>query len=678
MKLVIAEKPSVGKTIANVIGADKAEKGYMIGNGYIVSWCFGHLVGLDSPESYGDQFKTWSFDNLPIIPDNYNFSINSSSSSQFYLLKKLMFEKDVDELIEATDAGREGECIFRYVYNMAGCKKPFKRLWTSSLEESAIRKGFRDLKDSSYYDDLYSAGLCRAKADWLVGMNFTRLFTVRYSSKVLNIGRVQTPTLAMIVTRDDAIKNFVREKYYTVDIGTPDCPFFASGDKIKDKDLADSILKEVLKKGDAVVEDVTNKKMSVSAPRLYDLTTLQREANRFYGFTAQKTLDLTQALYEKKLVTYPRTDSQYITADMKNTFLKLIGIAKEKTHIESDHVNADIVINDAKVSDHTALLITEESGNTDLSSLSDDERKIFELIAVRMIASSSLPYKYIKTIVKLRSGEHIFTGTGRSVEDYGWKKIVKNVSEDDDKERELPYFTKGQVLSDISGRVSEHFTTSPKSYTEDTLLSAMETAGNKDYNDSKDIEKKGLGTPATRAGIIEQLVRHGFVERNKKSLSATGKGHSLIAVVPEEIKSPSMTAEWENSLQNIEKGRSKDTEFMSDIESYVRNTVNKYNSKEKNTMLSDSKKVIGKCPLCGGDVVDYSKSYSCSNWKEKGCKFVIWKNICGKKVSESNAVKLLNEGRTDTIKGFRSKKTGKQFDARLKLDGECKVVFDFS
>lgn len=687
MQLVIAEKPSVAQTIAKVLGANERKDGYIEGNGYIVSWCVGHLVGLASPESYSEEYKKWSFDNLPIIPENYKFAINAKTKNQYDILKSLMSDSRVDELVCATDAGREGECIFRYVYNMAKCKKPFKRLWTSSLEESAIRDGFSNLKDGGEYDNLFEAGFCRAKADWLIGMNATRLFTMRYGGSTLHIGRVKTPTLAMIAERDDKIKNFVKEKYFTVEIGTEEFPVIASSERIDDESRANE-LTDTCNGGTAIVKSVKSEKKTVNPPKLYDLTTLQREANRYFGFTAKQTLDYTQSLYEQKLVTYPRTDSQYITEDMRETFENVVQTAMDITGIQSDGVNSKIVINNAKVSDHHALLITSQAAECDISSLPNGEQSILRLIAQRMITASAKPHIYEATTAVLECVDTEFKASGKAVVENGWKEQARQFknslkgSAEKEKavdEKALPPLTEGETISPVIANASEHWTAPPKAFDEDTLLAAMETAGNKDYDENSDVEKKGLGTPATRAPIIEELIKDGYLIRNKKQINVTEKGVNLISVVPDEVKSPKMTADWETRLQAIARGDSSPDKFMDEIESYLGELVQKYGSVDENSKFfsaSREREIIGICPKCGKNVVEFPKSYSCESGKN-GCGFVIWKSVSEKSVSAAQAKKLLEKRKTDLLKGFTSKKTGKPFDAYLVLKEDNTVGFEF-
>lgn len=686
MQLIIAEKPSVAQSIAKVLGASKREDGYISGDKYLISWCVGHLVGLSSPEMYDEKYKSWNFETLPIIPEKWLFSINASTKAQFFKLKELISRSDVDELICATDAGREGECIFRFVYNKLGCKKPFKRLWVSSLEEAAIKEGFKNLKPGNNYDNLFSAGLARAKADWLVGMNATRLFSVRYNSR-LNIGRVQTPTLAMIVQRDYDIKHFIKQKYYTAEI---DCGAFkASTERIDDEADAKAIAEKCDGRNASVIE-VTKEIKTVNPPKLYDLTTLQREANRQYGYTAQQTLDYTQSLYEKKLCTYPRTDSQFITDDMADTALRRVSLVckyieccKEISVPEPD---IQRIVNNSKVSDHHALLPTDEIATADITALPEGERSILFLISAKLVCAIAAPHKYESVKVKLNCENTAFSATGRTVMSDGWKQLeasiknrLKGNDDNEDKEEQeksLPELSQGQVFEQVSADISEHFTTPPKPFTEDTLLKAMETAGNKDYDEDSDVEKKGLGTPATRASIIEGLVKRGYLERKKKQLNATEKGINLIDVVPDEVKSAKMTADWESELQNIEKGNSSASDFMQNIERFTSDICTRYSSIAENKAFRPAEKEpIGTCPKCGKEVLETAKAYSCCGGKD-GCGFIIWKTIAGKNISAAQAKKLVIKKKSDLIKGFKSK-TGKVFDAYLVLKDDFSVGFEF-
>lgn len=685
MKLVIAEKPSVANTIATVLSADRKGVNYFYNDYYIVSWCVGHLIKLDDPDSYGAKFaeKPWKFENLPIIPEKWKFSIAGSTKSQYYVLKSLMERDDVDEIICATDAGREGECIFRYVYNKTGCQKPVKRLWTSSLEEKAIKKAFSEMKDDSEYDNLYQAGLARNKADWLVGMNATRLFSVRYGL-LLNIGRVQTPTLAMIVDRNDKVNNFVKESFYRVDI---DCGGFkATSEDVFESEYKASKLADCVNNTDFKVVNITEQKKSVSPPKLYDLTALQRDANSVYGYTAQQTLDYLQSLYEKKLATYPRTDSNYITDDMDTTAKKLI----ESIYSVYDtipHTPTDVakVINNAKVSDHHALLPTEQITSYDLSSLPTAEYNILFMLAVRFCVATGENYEYYIDVVKLKSdkSDMLFNNKVSLLKFSGWKQTdscVRSKSKSEleeyfkpNNESRFTMLEMGKVFEKVPASVSEHFTTSPKQYTDATLLSAMETAGNTDYVEDSNVEKKGLGTPATRAGIIENLVKRQYIQRDGRKILPTEKGIQLIDCVPDDVKSPKMTAVWETALQHIEKGASSADEFMNQIEDSVKYLVDTY-SEVDNSKHFTRWETVGICPKCGQKVLSYPKSYSCEN---KECDFVVWKNVRGKNLSVTQVVKLLTKGKTDTLKGLKSK-LGESFDAAIKLNSDFKTEFVFS
>lgn len=647
-KLVIAEKPSVGKDIARVIGADSKKDGYLEGSGYKVAWCFGHLVGLSNPESYGEEYKgKWSFDTLPISPEKWKYTVNADTKAQFELLKKLMESDEVDTIICATDAGREGECIFRYVYNIARCKKPVKRLWISSLTDVEIEAGFKDLRDSTQYDNLFAAGAARAKADWLVGMNATRLFSCRFGS-TLNIGRVQTPTLAMVVKRDSDVKNFVKQKFFTVqlDLGG----FAVESERIDDEAKANELTFEA--DGEtAVISEATKEQKTTTPPLLYDLTTLQREANRILGFTAQQTSEYTQSLYEqRKIVTYPRTDSKYITEGMAKEFPDLL----RKTWRSSlfggvniqfdDNINTKPFTDSDKVSDHHAIITTEEIENFDISTLPAGELSILKLIAMRMTLAAGEAEKYEAVKIVAECENNSFTATGRTVISGGWKKTekalkawLKGSEESEEKpEQALPEVSKGDSFDNVNAKKAEHFTSPPKPYTEDTLLSAMERAGAEDFDE--DTEKKGLGTPATRAGTIEALVKRGYLERSKKQIRATDKGVNLIEVVPDEVKSPKLTADWENVLQQIEKGEADDRVFLSEIKDYVCGLVAKYGSKAENSVFAaKSSPALGACPNCGKDVKQGKFGFYCTG----KCGMNVAK-VFGKELTEAQLEKLLD------------------------------------
>ena len=682
-KLVIAEKPSVARSIAAVLGVNERKDGYLISKDYIVSWCVGHLVGLSSPDTYDEKYKKWSFDTLPIIPEQWSFSVNESTKKQFDILCELIKRDSVDELICATDAGREGECIFRYVYYKAGCKKPFKRLWVSSLEKSAIREGFDGLKSGHEYDSLYAAGFCRSKADWLVGMNATRLFSVRYNAR-LNIGRVQTPTLAMIVQRDYEVEHFIKQKYFTAVIDCGD--FTAATERIDSEDEAKSIAEKCNGKN-AVVSSVKKEVKTVNPPKLFDLTTLQREANRQYGYTAQQTLDFTQALYEKELCTYPRTDSQYITDDMAETAENIVKLACRHipccNGIIVDTPDIKRITNNKKVSDHHALLPTVQIATSDLNSLPEEEYNILSLIAAKLVCAVSEPHKYEAVKVVMNCENTDFSATGKTVVYDGWKKLetrikslLKGGEDKDESEEEsgksLPELTEGKVFENISSSVAEHWTSPPKPYTEDTLLKAMETAGNKDYDENSDVEKKGLGTPATRAAIIENLVKREYVERKKKQLTATKRGVTLIEVVPEEVKSAKMTADWESELQAIERNNAEPEEFMKRIQEYIVDICSKYSSREENDAFKREQTVVGKCPRCGKNVIEFRSGYCCESGREN-CGFILWKvmKIPQTSISPKAAAELLTKGVTE-LKAIS--KEGKEYTANFKLDDNGEYV----
>lgn len=684
MQLVIAEKPSVGKAIAKVLGANKNNDGYVEGNGYIVSWCVGHLVELYSPSDYDESLKKYSFDTLPIIPDEFKLKVSESTSKQYNVLKNLMLSPNVDEFVCATDAGREGECIFRYVYNMVGCHKPVKRLWISSVEDKAIRDGMNNLRNSSDFDNMFEAGFSRAKADWLVGMNFSRVFSCRYGSP-LSVGRVQTPTLAMIVKRDFDVKNFVKQKFYTVEL---DCgTLTVSSARTDDETTADGIVSKC-NGSTSVVTNVEKSMKKVNPPKLYDLTTLQREANRQYGYTAQQTLDYTQSLYESKLVTYPRTDSQYLTEDMENTAMEMIDtIYRAIPQFKSDcefTPNVKPLINNKKVSDHHAIIPTVEIANRDINTLPNGEKNVLLLIAAKLVTASAPTHTYESVKITVSCENTEFTATGKTVIEQGFKAVERqikaqlkggNIEEKDEKETSLPTVSQGQTFENVKAEKAEHFTSPPKSFTEDTLLSAMETAGNSDYDENSDVEKKGLGTPATRASIIEGLVKKGFVERNKKQISATDKGKNLIEVLPDTVKSAKLTADWETRLQSVEKGKETAANFMTDIENYVVQTVKEYSQRADNSVLNSERAVIGICPNCSKNVLAFPKSYSCESGKD-GCGFTIWESISGRNISVAVAKELLEKRKTGLIKGFENKDK-KPFDAFLKLDENNNVVFEF-
>ena len=643
--LIVGEKPSVSRAISAVVGASSAHKGYTEGNGYIVSWCVGHLVGLKFPNDYGNGWEQkWSFSQLPMIPDSWLFHVTDSTKAQYDLLKNLMNKDEVTEIICATDADREGECIFRYVYNMARCRKPVKRLWVSSLEESAIRKALSIMKPMSAYDNLFNAGYARARADWLVGMNGSRLFSVRYGGK-LNIGRVQTPTLAMIVQRDAEVNGFIKQKYYTSDLNCGG--FILSSARIDDENAADTLV-SACDGSTVTISSVKREVKTDKAPKLYDLTTLQREANKGFGYTAQQTLDYTQSLYEGKLVTYPRTDSQYLSDDMVQTAFDVAKLCDTYFGFGISHI-PDIkkVINNSKVSGHHAIIPTSGISTADLSSLPTGEKNILTLIATKIICATAPAHKYEAVKLTGICNGTEFTATGRTVLDMGWKAYAKQTDKKND-EKSLPAVSEGQTFTAAASK-GEHFTSPPKPYTEDTLLSAMKRAGNEDYDE--DTEKKGLGTPATRAATIESLVKNGYVERDGKQLRATDRGKELVKVVPDEVKSAKLTAEWESKLQQIEHGSLPEAVFMSGIQQFITEMCSKYGSVDKSVSLSDGgNEPVGKCPKCGGEVVKGKFGWYC-----KGkCGMNIAK-VYGVELSDTQVKGLLNGKSTSyTSKGKKT------------------------
>ena len=674
MILVIAEKPSVGAAIGKVLGASSRKDGYLEGNNYIVSWCVGHLVGLANASSYDERFAKWRYSDLPIVPDEWLFEVPKDKQKQFKVLCDLMRNKRVTELVCATDAGREGELIFRLVYKKAGCTKPFKRLWISSLEDSAIREGFAHLRDSGDYDRLYEAALARSKADWIVGINGTRLFSTLYHKKLV-VGRVQTPTLAMLVEREGKITTFHKEKYFNVHISKDSLT--ADMEKVKTEDEAKAIAAACNKK-QAVVSSLKKETKTVNPPKLYDLTTLQREANRYYGFTAQQTLDLVQSLYEKKLLTYPRTDSQFITEDMESTARQVIGIVSRKLPLFEGRIHEpDIgrITNNAKVTDHHAIIPTVQLEKQDLTDLLESEQKIIRLIAMRLLSATGEKHIYDETSVTLTCEGYEFKAKGKTVVQDGWKSVERcfketlKSKEKDEPERSLPSLNEKDILSSVDASVTEHYTSPPKSYTEDSLLSAMETAGNAEFDD--DTEKKGLGTPATRAGIIEKLVKGGFVERKGKSLVPTKDGNNLVCVLPEQITSPTMTAEWENTLMQIERGNADSNKFLSGIVGMTSDLVKAYPflSDAEANRFDTGRESIGKCPRCGSPVYVGKGNYYCSN---KECSFCMWEDnkfftSKKKKLTKKIAAELLDKGWC-RVTGLYTPKRPQLYDAVIRLD----------
>lgn len=676
-RLVIAEKPSVGVSLAAVLGAKGRKDGYIEGRDYIVSWGFGHLAELANADSYDEKYAKWRYDDLPIVPANWKYKIPRDKYSQFETLKKLMNRADVSDVINACDAGREGELIFRNIYQMTGCKKPIYRLWISSMEDNAIAQGFRELKDGKEYDNLFAAARCREWADWLVGINATRLFSVLYH-RTLNVGRVVSPTLAILVQREAEIGAFKPEPFYTAEIDFGG--FTAASEKFKKKSEAQAAASKA--KEPAVVESVTSKEKSEKAPALYDLTTLQRDANRQLGYTAQQTLDYVQSLYEKKLCTYPRTDSRYLTDDMANGVNAVVDCSVGICGVSAPAVVLrEQICNSKKVSDHHAIIPTAVAAKTDLSTLPAGEREILTMIAKQVLRAVSESYRYRETVAVITCNGNTYTTKGKTVLETGWKAY--NDKEQTDKV--LPELADGDELQVASSEIKEGMTKPPAHFTEDSLLSAMEVAGAKEMPD--DAERKGLGTPATRASIIEKLIATGFVERKKAkktvSLIPAQTGVSLITVLPEQLQSPLLTAEWEHKLKMVENGEMNADTFMAEISLMVNELIKPYSViKGAEVLFPSGRDVIGKCPRCGGDVTESKKGYFCET---NDCRFGLWRDnkfLAGKKISLSKkmAATLLKNGRIP-VKGIFSEKTGKSYDAALVMtDDGTKTLYslDFS
>ena len=620
MKLVIAEKPSVGAAIAAVIGANEKRSGYFEGSGYLVSWCIGHLISLADAATYNEQYRKWKYDDLPIVPQDWQFTVASGKEQQFSVLKDLMQRSDVSEIVNACDSGREGELIFRFVYEQVNCQKPFSRLWISSMEESAIREGFSNLKDGRSYDNLYQSALCRAKADWLVGINATRLFSILYH-KTLNVGRVQTPTLTMLVNRDYAISSFKKEKYHVVRL---DAGGVSALSERLNEEAAAQQMKAACEKSQAVCTSLKKEKKTVAPPKLFDLTALQREANRLYGFTAKQTLDYAQALYEKRLLTYPRTDSKYITSDMQRSTKELItGLCSLLPFMRDVKLQADLtrVCDNSKVTDHHAILPTAEFLKTGFSSLTDSETKLMTLVCAKLLCAAAAPYEYEAVTAVISCGGYTFTAKGKTTLCEGWREIEK-----------------------LSRAASEE--------------------------QDEDAERKGLGTTATRAGIIEKLISAGFAERKGKKLIPTKDGYNLAAILPEVLTSPQLTAEWETRLTGIAKGSDSPDDFMRSIEEMTAGLVKTYSaiSEDKAKLFTPQREAIGTCPRCGAAVYEGKKNFYCS---DRACSFVMWKNDRffeqrKKAFTKAIAAALLKDGKVK-IKGMYSTKTGKTFDGVVLL-----------
>ena len=698
-KLVIAEKPSVAQAIAKVIGADKKEDGYLEGNGYIVSWCVGHLVELASPESYDEKYEKWRYGDLPILPTDWKYQISAGTRKQFAILKTLMEREDVTSLVEATDAGREGELIFRLVYHQAKCKKPFERLWISSMEDQAISDGFSHLKNGREYDDLYRAALCRERADWIVGMNATRLFSTLYG-QTLNVGRVMTPTLAMIVQREAEIDGFKPEPIYRLSISCGG--IIALSDRFEKKQDAENALNMLKEQKTAQVTKIDSTDKQEKAPQLYSLTALQRDANRFLGFTAQQTLDYTQNLYEKKLVTYPRTDSRFLTEDMEEMISGIADqIAEKFGYTKNLPIHPKQVINNSKVSDHHAIIPTANVADAEFGELPAGEQKVLSLITARLLSALGDPAVRNEVDVEFTCAGTVFKAKAKNIREKGWRDIQDWImgsstdstdSENGNEDRKgnaemlvcIAALTSGKSYPVQNPKMEEGKTTPKKHFTEDSLLSAMERAGAEEMPD--EVERKGIGTSATRAATIEKLVRVGFVERkgNKKTkyLLPTHKGVALITVMPEQIQSPSMTAEWEQKLLDVEKGNFHDTEFMDEIEEMITGLVRTYKViEDAEVLMHPALEEIGICPCCGSHVVERQKGYFCEN---RQCNFILWKEnrffeALGKKMTKQIAAKLLSEGKA-SLKGCKSKKTGKTYDTTvvMTVDENQRAAFELN
>lgn len=664
MRLIVSEKPSVAYAIAAALKIGKKQKGFLEGNGFLISWCFGHLAALADADQYDPKYKKWRKEDLPIVPATFQFRISEEKRSQFELLKSLMHRQDVSEVINACDAGREGELIFRTVYELAGCTKPMKRLWISSMEDEAIRKGFQNLRPGADFNGLYQSALCRAKADWLVGINATRFFSLLYGTR-LNVGRVMSPTLAMMVRREAQISAFVPERFYTVNL---DCGFTASSDRIGDFSQASKIA-DACKGSEASLQTVEQRERTESPPLLYDLTTLQRDANRLLGYTAQQTLDYLQSLYEKKLCTYPRTDSRYLTDDMASTLGRLTrASASILGSLTPDMADARRVCDSRKVSDHHAIVPTPSTGAVNLSALPVPEQHILKLICRNVLEATSPAHRFEEVVMTLDCAEAKFTAKGKSIRVLGWKAYEKA----EEKQNVLPDLQEGQYVRVSSVTVKEGQTTPPKHHTEDTLLSAMESAG----DTPEDAERKGLGTPATRAGIIEKLVVSGLVERKtaKKltTLCPSNQGTSLITVLPEQLQSPQLTAAWEQELLAIQEGRQSPDAFLEGICTMLRELFAEYTPAEgAEGRFPSAGNTVDKCPRCGHWVTESPKGFFCAN---RECSFAIWKNsrfFTAKKqeVTAPIVSALLEKGEV-ILRGCYSEKTGKRYDAKAVMEDD--------
>lgn len=681
LKLVIAEKPSVAMALAAVLGANEKKDGYLEGNDWLVSWCVGHLLELAQPGAYGEQYVKWRYSDLPILPESWKYEVAKDKKPQLDLLCRLMKDKRVTSVVCATDAGREGELIFRLVYGYTGCKKPMERLWISSMEDAAIREGFAHLRPGREYDRLYDAALCRAGADWLVGINATRLFSVLYGV-TLNVGRVMSPTLALLVKREAEIREFESTPFYVPEISCGG--FTASGEKQAEKEAAETICRSCGGQ-EAVVRTVEKQTKAVQPPRLYDLTTLQRECNRIYGYTAQQTLDYLQTLYEKKLATYPRTDSQYLTEDMQGTALSLVRWLRDNMEFgKCCTAEPDIgrVTDGSRVTDHHAVIPTAEITRTDLSTLPAGEKDVLTLVAARLLCATDQAHRFEAVTAVLDCGGCSFTAKGKTVLQTGWKEVERlyrlgmkqgKAEEQEKEDPALPELRENQAFRPVAAAVREGRTSPPRHYTEDSLLASMETAGVEGLPEGA--ERKGLGTPATRAAILEKLVAVGFVERKKKQLIPTEKGTNLVTVLPDNIKSPMLTAEWESVLKQVEHGEATAEAFMEGIANMSRELVEQHTAPEERfkDLFPEAEgsrgDAVGVCPRCGGAVMEGKKGFFCEG---RECGFALWKEnrfftAKKKKLTKAVASALLKEGRVP-MSGLYSEKTGRTYDAVVMLD----------
>ena len=688
--LVIAEKPSVAQSYAKNLSAYKREDGYLEGESCIVSWCLGHLAEYAQPEEYDPKYEKWQFDDLPILPETWKLKVSKDKKKQFEVIKTLMNRSDVEYLVNGCDAGREGELIFQRVYDLAGCRKPVKRLWISSMEDAAIQKGFQTMKSEEEYKNLCMAAVCRAQADWLIGMNGTRAYTTRYFKRLV-VGRVQTPTLAMLAERQERIEHFQKEAFYKVAL--TDGKLTVVSENIANEEAAD-LLAALCNGSTAVVTQIKKERKKSFPPKLYDLTSLQREANRYFGYTAKRTLDMLQELYEEKLVTYPRTDSQFVTEDMKDSVEELVGkMPVLLPFVDYGQLGHGIkrVINNAKVSDHHAILPTKEAVEKGIADLPADKKNLMMLICQQLVQATGEEYLYEKTDITVKCQEHDFKARGKIPVQMGFKEVEKAFKqlcvkaepvEEKEKETSIPAgYEEGMRLFPVKAEKTTHYTSPPKPFNEDTLLAAMETAGNKEFD--SETEKKGLGTPATRASIIEKLVSSGYAQRKGKQILPSTEGKELVKVMPEYLKSAVMTAEWENQLLMMEKGQITDTQFMGEITSLVRKILEVCREipEEERRRFQTEREVIGKCPVCGCDVFEGKQNFYCSN---RQCDFALWKEnrflgSMEKNLDKKMARELLDKACTH-VKGLYSKKKDMKFDADLLLtleDGKPRFHLEF-